>query len=177
MGEEKLSAPLQEWANQNSPERALPSVEVERYDRYWHTILFVRDTAPLAISWDVAEVQAMQASMRVIATHTSRSTLIPVVQMTLPDRTILTIANNFGYWLVSVHSRFNVMADATDIFDPAHDHRESPEHCGIPGGLMFGPYAKNKRQFTVRLAANEELFLFLWVFFSRRPRHGQAKSA
>jgi hypothetical protein len=154
-----MGTPLQEWANAHEPSKSL-SWGTE----YWKQIMFVRDRIPAALQ--VAggyERETIWAGMRVIAEHTARSVCLPVFHLTLPDDTAFTMSYNFADWKVSVESPRDVEVDFMSLFDPKRLVGEV-ECSGFPDQLVYGPYAKNKRQFTVGLPDEHHVFTFFWTF-------------
>lgn len=150
---------LQDWANANVPSESL------RYkDGYWDQIVFVRDEIAGALAATYEEFKAIPESIRVISTHVSKSVLLPVFQVAIADGTVFTMRYNFHDWKISVSSPRDVVADFMGLFD--YDERILDIYCeGFPEGLVYGPYAENKRQFTVELSSGYfRIFTFFWIF-------------
>lgn len=150
---------LQEWANAHQPAETLIYK-----DSYWDQIIFVRDKIAGLLAKTYEEYKVIQASMKVISEHTSKSVRLPVFRVELADGTAFTMRYNFYNWKVSVISPRNVKADFMGLFNP--NERIHEVYCeGFPKGLVYGPYAENKRQFTIELPpGNYHLFMFFWIF-------------
>jgi len=153
---------LQEWANAHDPDKKLFYA-----DGYWEQIIFVRDRVAGIFASSYEEYQAIQSKTKVISAHMSKSVLLPVFRVELEDGTKFTMRYNFYDWKVSVDSPRNVEVDFMGLFAP--DGRVSDTCCeGFPKGLIFGPYCKNKRQFTFELPpGNYHLFAFFWIFANK----------
>jgi hypothetical protein len=156
------STKLQEWANDNQP-----AEDLIYKDGYWDQIIFVRDKLAGLLATSYEEFQAIQAGMKVVSMHTSKSVRLPVFSVELEDGTTFTMRYNFHDWKVSVSSPSDVEADFMGLFNP--DSRISSVYCeGFPEELVYGSYAENKRQFTIELSAgNYHLFTFFWIFAHR----------
>lgn len=156
---QKADTQLQEWANAHQPAETLIYK-----DGYWDQIVFVRDTIAGLLAKTYEEYQVIQASMKVISEHASKSVRLPVFRVELADGTAFTMRYNFHDWKVSVNSSHDVETDFMGLFKP--DERVHEVYCeGFPKGLVYGPYTENKRQFTIELPpGNYHLFTFFWIF-------------
>lgn len=150
---------LQEWANAHQPNEKLIFK-----DGYWHQIIFVRDKVAELLAKTYEECKAIQSNTRVISTHISKSVLLPVFKVELVDGTKFIMRYNFHNWKVSVDSPRDVRANFMGLFNPYERIHEV--YCeGFPKEVVYGPYAKNKRQFTIELPPeNYHLFMFFWIF-------------
>jgi hypothetical protein len=150
---------LQEWANAHPPAENLIYK-----GGYWDQIIFVRDTISQLLSKSYEEYKTIQAGIKVISHHTSKSVCLPVYSLELADGTKFTMRYNFYDWKVSVSSVDEVNADFMNLFDPSERIHEC--YCeGFPSELVYGSYNENKRQFTIELPpSNYQLFTFFWVF-------------
>jgi hypothetical protein len=152
---------LQDWAIAHQPDE-----KMFFKDGYWHQIIFVRDIVPCIFAKTHRGQETVQYGTKVISTHTSKSIRLPVYQVELEDRTTFTMRDNFNDWKVSVSSPREVKADFLDLFDP----NMSIDSCyceGFPENLVYGPYAKNKREFTIALSSNYQLYTFFWIFTNK----------
>ena len=156
---QEVGTPLQVWANAHKPADNLFWKE-----GYWDQIMFVRDRIANIFAKSYEEYMTIQASIVVISTHYSKSVCLPVFQLQLADGIVFTMRCNFSNWKVSVSSPRDVKANFMNLFDPNEQIHEV--YCeGFPSGLDYGPYAKNKRQFTINLpSGNYHLFTFFWIF-------------
>lgn len=153
---------LEDWIEANKPAKDMLS-KSECHNQ----INFVRDTIPTLLGKSIEEQLRMRDEITVISTHTSRSILLPVFRVELEDGTAFTMRCNFSNWIVSVDSPRAVEADFLGLFNP--NKRALAVYCeGFPEELVYGPYAENKRQFTLMLPTgfyqHGYLFTFLWIF-------------
>lgn len=156
---EEMSVGLQEWANAHQP-----AEDLIYKSGYWEQIIFVRDTVAGLLAKTYEEYEAIQAGMKVISNHTSNSVLLPVFRVELADGTAFTMRYNFHDWKVSVESPRDVAVDFMGLFDPKE--RIDEVYCeGFPTSVVYGPYAKNRRKFTIELPpGNYHIFTFFWIF-------------
>ncbi len=152
---------LQEWANENKP-----ADDLIYKNGYWDQIMFVRDVVTPLLLWggNYDEYKALEQNTRVISTHRSKSVILPVFLIEMPDGTRFTLRYNFYNWKVSVDSPKDVEADFLGLFD--QNAQVHPVYCeGFDPKWVYGAYATNKRQFTIELpAGNYHLFTFFWIF-------------
>jgi len=91
---------------------------------------------------------------------------MPVFRIELLEGTLLTLRYNFHDWVVSVSAPEDIEADFMDLFSPKKQvyvvSWEGPEAC------LYGPYAENKRQFTLALDGHYRLFAFFWILAHRK---------
>lgn len=146
---------LQKWANENEPAKSV--------NGFWHQVTFIRDE----VAWILAETYDayvnLSEGIRVISTHVSKSVRLPVYYVSLPDGTKFVLRNNFYDWKVSIDSPRDVDVDFLGLFDPTIP---VGRYCceGFPTESIFGAYANNRRQFTIELATNYDLYTFMWLF-------------
>ena len=155
----KNPIPLQQWTDVNKPAENLIYAK-----GYGEQIVFIRDRITSLLAKNYEEYETIAKNIKVISTHTSKSVLLPVYQIELPDGTLFIMRYNFHNWKVSVISEKEVNADFMDLFDP--NEKIHSVYCeGFSEKYVFGPYAKNKRSFTVELSSGyNHLFTFFWVF-------------
>lgn len=160
--------PLREWMADNIPDDKL------RWKKSAQSqFLFFEDLGRAVLvreHWADDEMRKASGTY-VISTHTSKSVLLPVVELTTPNGIVFTLRENFFNYKVSVNSPFAVEVDFFDLFDPT----EQPKFFeGFPGdgynatpgegpSRVYGPYADNNKQFSVELHMEWEVFLFVWV--------------
>lgn len=155
---------LQEWANFHQPAEDFIYTSVNGRC-YWDQIIFVRDQLVGIFAVTHEEYMALrEGCLTVISSHISRGVYLPVYNIKLIDGTEFTMRCNFRDWKVSVHSPRDVEADFMGLFDPALKIISSS--CeGFPENLVYGPYAENKRKFTIQLPlGNYRIFTFFWIF-------------
>ena len=155
----KVGMRLQDWANAYEPAESLIFKK-----GYWDQIVFVRDRISGALARGYREFERIsESSIGVISTHTSKSVRLPVFRIRLADGTEFTLRYNFHDWKVSVNSPCDVEADFMGLFD---ENERIPEYnCeGFPNESVYGPYGKNKRQFTIELGDEHDLYMFFRIF-------------
>lgn len=157
--QEFIAVPLQEWAKVNEP----PDNMIHK-GGYWTQIIFVREVIASLIAKTFDEYKLVVAGIKVIATHSSKSICLPVFRIELSNGMRFTMRYNFHDWKVSVESPIDIEADFMGLFDPTTPINKV--YCeGFPEEAVFGPYAENKRRFTIELSAGENhLFTFFWIF-------------
>ncbi len=149
--------PLLDWAGRHKPAESMSWKQ-----GYWDQINFVLDLVPLLAKND-EERAAISNGMCVISMHISKSLILPVFRVELPDGTAFTMRYNFFNWKISVDSPRDVDADFMGLFDP--EERIPDFYCeGFPRELVYGPYSMDKRQFTIELANRGQVYVFFWVF-------------
>jgi len=157
---DNLPMQLQEWANANQPAKNLIWAP-----GYWEQIVFVRDRITEALASSFEELKEIMGKIQVISTHTSKSVLLPVFRVELADGTFFILRYNFYNWKVSVSSPRDIEVDFLDLFDPRDEANIKDYYCeGFPKELVYGPYAKNKRQFTIEIYNDFMVFTFFWIF-------------
>ncbi len=146
---------LQKWAVSHQP---------KFYEReYWSQVLFVRDRVAGILAPTYEEYREIQDSrMKVVSEHAVKGVALPVFQVKLADNTVFTMRCNFRDWIVSVNSLHDIEADFMGLFNP--NNRICELYYDFPEGLIYGPYAENKKQFTIELPSENYLFAFFWIF-------------
>lgn len=149
---------LQEWANDNVPDEKL-----YWKDEFWTQIVFVRDRIARLFAKDYDDLCAIRENrLKVISVHRSKSVLLPVYRLELENGMAFTMRNNFYDWKVSVESPDDVSINFEDLF--RQNNTIPSMYCeGFPENLVFGAFPENRRQFTVELSGDFQLYTFLWL--------------
>lgn len=156
-----MSALLKDWAEAN-----VPNKELYYAAGYTEQIDFIQDRIARLVTKSYEEYLALQDYLTVIADHMSKSVRLPVIRMELEDGTVFVMRHNFNDWKVSVNSPRDFDADFMELFDPKKAIHGV--YCeGFPPDLVYGPYAENKRQFTIMLPGNYHVFTFFWIYARR----------
>lgn len=166
-----LNVPLQEWANAN-----VPAEELIWGNGYWQQIMFVRDKVLQLFCPSYEDYKKLaQDGLRVISIHTSKSVLLPVYEIALPDGTEFTLRYNFHDWKISVNSPTPVEYDFMDLFDPNEDI--DSVYCeGFPSSRVYGSYANNTGEFTIALYDDYSVWTFFYLY-TRKVLNIQANHA
>jgi len=143
-------------------------------DRFLHAVCETDEEAAAYRPHDDGE-PGVTARCMVIATHTSKSCVLPVVSIEpLGLNWRATLRNNFYNWKVSVETLDGreVDVDHGRLFDPTEAHNAC--YCeGFPADRVFGSYAADPSRFTVELDSEHEVFTLLFLL-SRWSRKGGA---
>ena len=98
----------------------------------------------------------------VVATHCSKSVILPVMELELKSVGVkILLRDNFYGWNVTVESEKDIECDFMDIVTDNHH-----EYCyceGFPIGRQHGKYKDNHKAFTVYVQNNYKLFTFMWI--------------
>lgn len=140
-------------------------------DRFLHAVCETDEEAAAYRPPNDGEPGAVSRCV-VVATHTSKSCVLPVVSVEpLGLNWRATLRCNFYDWKVSVETidGREVDIDHGRLFDPNETHAAC--YCeGFPADRVFGSYADDRSRFTVELYREHEVFtlLFLLSRWSRR---------
>lgn len=166
--------PLQEWFNK---QREVTPDEMYYKGASARQIMWVRDT--LANVFNCGLVFEERRQVEVIATHTSKSVLLPVYSLERADCSLrLVLRENFFNWKLSVISGEPLDVDFSGLFhttppiDPSYTGNPlaSVYFEGFPEDLIFGYYApSDKRRFSAEIWGGDEA-LWTTVFLIMRAR-------
>ncbi len=149
---------LQEWAMENKPEEKMIYKQ-----GYWDQIVFIRDTLRSVLSRTEGDYKILGDNITVISTHTSKSILLPVFKVVLPNGVEMIMRYNFHDWKISVSSPFEIDCDFLNIFN--YGAEVHSVYCeGFEEEWVYGPYIENNKKFTLELwAGYYKLYTFLWI--------------
>ena len=127
-------------------------------------IMFVRDTLARALA---ESREQWEGAVTVISEHRSKSVRLPVYRVALPGLE-LVMRDNFHNWAVSVRREKPDDVGGWGLFD--EKAQTSGCYCeGFPDGSVFGPYALNRRQFTVHIwGGTHDLYAFCLLLGGKR---------
>lgn len=153
--EDKLPVDLLTWSRAN-----VPSDDMIFKDHYWKQIMVVRDHIPYLLIDNYEQFKEL--TVNVIGTHKSKGIVLPVYEINLPHVGIkIIMRNDFFDWKVSVISEKDIELKKSDLFK---DKEISPVYCeGFKKEHVFGPYSKNKKQFTIEIDDTYKLVTFLYI--------------
>ena len=159
-----MAQKLQEWANENEPAKNLLF-----RDEFWKQVIFVRDIIFGELFFPSFKGNIKPVS--VISTHLSKSVKLPVYFLELPGGLTLTMRCNIYNWKISVESPIWINADFEGLFDPRDEKSIMACYCeGFPKDSVFGCFAKNKKNFTVELGSEYQVYTFLWLLLKALER-------
>lgn len=149
---------LEEWRTSN-----IPNTNFSFADGCIDQVNFIRNKIIGLLALSYEEFEVLRSNIQVISTHTSKSVILPVYQISLQDgMVIITMRNNFYDWKVSIDSKQEIETDFMEIFDPTE--KISGCFCeGFPKHLVFGSYEENKSQFTCEIGNDYELYMFFYI--------------
>ncbi len=142
---------LQQWLNEN---REGSKAAVDQ-------ALFIRDRLASTLYRDYDEYSD-HYPVQVISQHYSSGSTLPVYEFLLANGDRLTLRGNFHNWVVTVESSCPVEADFMDLLDPRASWY--PAICeGFPADRVLAPLAENRRNFTVGVGSDHELYTFCFI--------------
>ena len=166
--------PLQEWFNR---QRAETSDDMFYKGASAQQIMFVRDKLAGLVGCGLGYEQKRDL-VYVIATHTSKSVLLPVYSMTRPDLSLrIVLRDNFYNWKLSVVSSIPIEADFAGLFhttppiEPEYtgNHLSPVYFEGFPESLIFGYYEpSDKKCFSAELWSDHALWTTLFLIMRAR---------
>ncbi len=151
---------IYQWMEENKPGEKLGYKSQQAQQIY-----FVRDHLLKLFTNDYDEHNRLkEEGLKVISKYFSRSVLLPVLKIELPDSTFFVLRCNYYDWKVSISSPKGIYIDPKGFFVPESQH--SSVSCeGFPDELVFGSYSTNQKQFTIALSSsNYELYTFFHMF-------------
>ena len=149
--EKHLPVGVTAWARVNEPDSKL----IYR-DRLGAQIVFVRDDLG-DILCDSSD-EYMEFDPLVIATHKSKSVLLPIYQLnTWICGLELVIKYNFSDWAVSVKADKPIIITPGGLFNPSE---KVPWYVtdGIPEDKVYSTYAENQQAFTFSVRSHYKLY-------------------
>ena len=152
---------IQDWFMENEPSENM--IYREEFSNQW---LFVRDRLPQVLFPNLHH-EKQRERLTVISTHMSKSIVLPVYEIKIPEQGItLTMRNNFYDWKVSVESLYPI----PNRFDGLFDEKKvfSSVYCeGFPPNKVFGSFEGNQKTFTIEIYDDFLLFTFLWLLLQK----------
>lgn len=150
MTQTRSAVGLREWAQEHDPAENLRFAQ-----GFWSQVRFLDEQIHPLLVGD-HRVRDRQPPL-VVSEHSSKSVRLPVVRFVTPQLR-LTCRNNFHDWKVSVDADRDVDDVFCGLFDPGRQIADV--HCeGFARAWVHGPYAHDRRRFTVALAPQDG-----WMF-------------
>lgn len=157
--EKHLPVDVTTWIRVNSPDERLLYK-----DGLGSQVCLVRDTIMrnMFYSGEFNSGRYKEFQPKVISTHCSKSVLLPVMEIDLREYGIkITLRNNFYNWNLSVESDIDVVYDHKGTID---DGAFGYCFCeGFPANKRFGKYEENKKNFTVCITGDYQLYTFMYL--------------
>lgn len=100
--------------------------------------------------------------VRVISTHRSKSVVLPVYEIAVPDEVVVVMRGNFYDWKVSVTSERSY----PDLFHDLirRDQEISAVYCeGFKTEWVHGSFNNDRRSYTVEIPTEQMLWTFCWL--------------
>lgn len=148
------SPSLQDWVSANTPRKTL----------YWEPafgeqIGFVRDRlAVLFLSYE----QLKLTPVRVVGSHTSKSVVLPVYGIVVPEKFEARLRCNFYNWVISVASDVPIADNFCSLFQ--RDERQEVVYSeGFSADWVFGSYTASNQRFSLTLTDNYRLYTFCYL--------------
>jgi hypothetical protein len=159
---------LQDWFMENKPDDKLIYK-----DDLARQIMFIRDTIIGLLARSYEEYNGIQEAARVISTHTSKSVNLPVMEINWNGWTF-RLRYNFHDWKVSVHAPYkfkDIEIDFMKLFDPTV--KINSAYCeGFEDSWVYGPYSENKREYTIEIGDNVQLYVYFWIIRTYAHKEG-----
>ena len=155
MAKHDEGTPLHQWAVAHEP-----GEEMIYKNGYWDQIMFIRDRLSALFFGSYKEWEAHP--VRVVGEHTSKSIRLPVFSIMIPGKLEVRLRANFHDYVVSVDSAAPVPDNFYDLFE--RSERQPLHSCeGFEPEWVFGPYANNNEQFSLRLGNEFQLYTFCYL--------------
>lgn len=161
--------PINDWVRANNPNS----------DLIWKNglgeqVTFVRDHLYYLLTRSRDYEWHKDNPVNVISTHTSKSVTLPVFEIITPEMVDgktwnahglaarLILRGNFYNWIVTVESNTYIHDRFRDLFD--REHRVLPCYAeGFHTDWVHGPFAEDRKNFTVNLGSKYEVWTFCWL--------------
>lgn len=160
--------PLQDWISQQ-----IVGDEMLWKGSWGRQLEFIRDDIARLIGTGMSYHQFEDEQIaRVISTHTSKSIVLPVVEITRTDLGIRFIMrNNFHDWKLTVLSQKPIEADFSSLFytepppEPGYtgDHLSSVYFEGFPKDLVRGYWSENKCEWSAEVYSYHEFWTVIYL--------------
>lgn len=153
-----LPIDLLTWSRVNEPDD-----KMTYKDSYWRQITFIRDKINYLLNDGETYEYISENPVLVINTHRSKSIILPVCKINLTRYGIIIILrNNFYDWKISVVSEQDLNVDFKEIFN----EKEAIHYVyceGFQENQVFGLFTESKKEFTVSIGGNENLYVFMYL--------------
>lgn len=154
--ENHLPVDVTTWCRVNNPDENLIYKKGQG-----EQICFVRDRIA-SLFYD--NYKDTLLATQVISTHTSKSVLLPVMQLNVPEYGLeIVFRDNFHNWKISIKSKKEINCDFMDIFKE-DDSPINPIYCeGFPVDKVYERYIDNKKQFTIQMHDDYKVYVFMYL--------------
>lgn len=159
---------LQEWFMNNKP-----ADDLIWKDGLARQVMFIRDKIIGLLARSYEEFKGIQEAARVISTHHSKSVNLPVMEINWNDWKFI-LRYNFYNWKVSVRAPFkfkDIEIDFMKLFDPTE--KINSVYCeGFEDSWVYGPYSENKREYTIEIGDDNQLYVYFWIIRTHAHKEG-----
>ncbi len=159
---------LQDWFMENKPDDNLIYK-----DGLARQVMFIRDDIISLFARSYEEYKGIQEAARVISTHTSKSVKLPVMEINWNNWRFI-LRDNFHDWKVSVRAPYKfkeIEIDFMGLFDKTKVI--SSVYCeGFKDSWVYGAYNEDKREYTVEIDNNYQLYMFFWIVKTYAHKEG-----
>ncbi len=101
-------------------------------------------------------------SVTVVGTHSSKSILLPVYRVNVPNVGVFTMRDNFHDWCISCDLQLPLPLDTYGELYRINEVRGYFEGFERGGAEVYGPLSENQRQFSIVLPSGfPDLYLFM----------------
>ena len=153
---------IQKWYNLNNQQDSDLIYKECQEDQ----LFFFRDIIPRLFMQGNYQSE-ISDSVKVISTHTSKSVLLPVVEITWKEIKFV-FRDNFYDWKISVESFIPICVDFHGLFDPDKEHHKVYFE-GFPEERVYGSYNNDRTHFSVQLVSSYAVYTFLFLIVSQMP--------
>lgn len=139
---------LQLWARKNVPEDE---------DSVWSQVMFVRDQVTRLFYKEANDLH-----VQVVGTHTSKSRLLPVYSIAVPELEV-RMRSNWHDWKVSVVSKNPILLP--DLFHQMIGSGRPEPTCmeGFERDWIFGSFRDSTTRFSYECTTNYDLYTSLYL--------------
>lgn len=132
-------------------------VKLWGFNATFSQLIPVRDRLP-----SVWRLPDREEFVSVVSTHNSKSILLPVYRVTVPDVGVFTMRDNFHDWCISCDLQLPLPLDTYGELYRINEVRGYFEGFERGGAEVYGPLSENQRQFSIVLPSGfADLYLFM----------------
>lgn len=152
-----------QWNKEWSPQKHREVVSERELSRIWgydstyNQLMPVRDKLP-----GLWRMDDHGSSVTVVGTHTSKSILLPVYRIAVPEVGVITMRDNFHDWCLSCDLELSLPLDVYGDFYYIETVLGFFEGFDRGGAETYGPFVENQQQFSLTMSPGfAELYFFM----------------